>query len=276
MSSLVSPLSLAARLDDPSVAILDASLPPIGVQPPIDTRSRYLEQHIPGAVFFDIEELSDPTTTLPHMLPSPDAFSSAMSALGIGDNMSIVIYEQSGVFSAPRAWWMLRVFGAKNVSVLDGGLTAWITAGLPTQSGKVRRPPATFNANLNHDAVKNFTQIQQAIAHRAQILDARSAGRFSGSTPEPRPHLASGHMPGATNIPYSELVEDGRFKQPIALRDLFAAKIDIDQPVITTCGSGITAAVLALGLEIAGAKQVSLYDGSWTEYAQHSEAIIER
>jgi thiosulfate/3-mercaptopyruvate sulfurtransferase len=277
MSSLVSPSWLASRLGDRDLAVLDATLPPVGVYPPVDARSRYLAQHIPEAVFFDIDALSDHATPLPHMLPAPEAFSRSMSALGIGDSATIVIYEQVGVFSAPRAWWTLRVFGAKNVCILDGGLSAWLEAGLPTQSEEVHRPPATFNAILDQDAVKNFAQIQQAIAHHAQILDARSVGRFEGTAPEPRPGLSSGHMPGATSLPFTELAENGRLKPPGALRDLFAAKdIDIRQPVITTCGSGVTAAVLALGLELAGAKNVSLYDGSWSEYAQQPGAVIEK
>jgi thiosulfate/3-mercaptopyruvate sulfurtransferase len=191
--------------------------------------------------------------------------------------MAIVIYEQEGVFSAPRAWWMLKTFGAENVSLLDGGLRAWIEAGLPTESGDVSRAPAVFHAKLDQNAVKDFSQMQQMIAAHAQILDARSAGRFSGALPEPRPGISSGHMPGATSIPFTELAEGGRLKPAEELRRLFAAKgVDIEQPITTTCGSGVTAAVIALGLELAGAKQVSLYDGSWAEYAAHPEAVIEK
>jgi thiosulfate/3-mercaptopyruvate sulfurtransferase len=277
MNPLVTLSWLASRLHDPATVILDATLPPVGVTPPPDTRARYLASHIPGAVFFDIDEMSNHSTALPHMLPTPEDFSRRMSTLGVGDHMAIVLYEQEGVFSAPRAWWMLRTFGAQSVYLLDGGLRAWTEAGHPTQSGQVQRAPGSFHAKLDHDAVKSFTQIQQMIAAHAQILDARSAGRFSGSSPEPRPGISSGHMPGATSVPFPELVEEGRLKTREKLREIFAAKgIDTKQPITTTCGSGVTAAVIALGLEIAGAKHVSLYDGSWVEYAQHPEAVIEK
>ena len=277
MDPFVTTSWLAGRLDDPGVVILDATLPPVGVTPPVDTRARYLADHIPGAVFFDIEELSDRSNPLPHMLPASDAFSRSMSALGISDSMAIVIYEQEGVFSGPRAWWTLKTFGARNVYLLDGGLRAWIEAGLPTQSGSVHRNPAVFQATLDQNAVKDFSQMQQIIAAHGQVLDARSAGRFAGALPEPRPGITSGHMPGATSIPFTELVEEGRLKAVEELRHIFAAKgVDLQQPITTTCGSGVTAAVLALGLEVIGAKHVSLYDGSWAEYAAHPEAVIEK
>jgi thiosulfate/3-mercaptopyruvate sulfurtransferase len=277
MNPLVDPASLAARLQDPNTIILDATLPPVGVTPPIDTHARYLTRHIPGAIFFDIDQHSDHTTPLPHMLPTTETFAASMSSLGISDTATIVIYEQEGVFSAPRAWWMLRTFGAPNVHILNGGLNAWLAASLPTESGEVHRPAATFHATLNHEAVKDFAQIQQLIADHKQILDARSAARFTGAAPEPRPNLSSGHMPGATSVPFTELVEEGRLKSPESLRALFTAKhVDLNQPITTTCGSGVTAAVVALGLELAGAPNVTLYDGSWAEYAQHPEAIIEK
>jgi thiosulfate/3-mercaptopyruvate sulfurtransferase len=251
------------------------------VAPAVDTHARYLARHLPGAVFFDIEELSDHATTLPHMLPTPAAFASAMSALGIGDSMTIVVYEQEGVFSAPRARWMLRTFGAAHVYLLDGGLAAWLAAGLPTESGPVQRAPARFTATLDANSVRSYAQIQQAIAGGGQIggqiVDARSAGRFAGTAPEPRPGLSSGHMPGSTSLPFTELVSDGRLKDPNQLREIFREKkIDLERPITTSCGSGVTAAVIALGLEIAGAKQVGLYDGSWAEYAQQPGAVIEK
>jgi thiosulfate/3-mercaptopyruvate sulfurtransferase len=277
MNPLVAASWLASRLDDPSTVILDATLPPVGVTPPVDTRARYVAKHIPGAIFFDIDDLSDHSTSLPHMLPTPEAFSRSMSALGVGDEATIVAYEQEGVFSAPRAWWMLRTFGAQEVYVLDGGLQAWIDAGYPTHSGQVLRPPARFRATLDHNAVKDFSQIQRMIAEHAQILDARAAGRFMGTMPEPRSGILSGHMPGAISVPYRELVEDGRLKPAGKLRELFLSKgVDVEQPITTTCGSGVTAAVLALGLEIIGGKNISLYDGSWAEYAQRPEAVIEK
>jgi thiosulfate/3-mercaptopyruvate sulfurtransferase len=185
MNPLVTSAWLAGRLGDPNTKILDATLPLVGATPPIDTHARYLEQHIPGAVFFDIEKLSDHSTPLPHMLPKAEEFSRRMSELGVGDRIDIVVYEQGGVFSAPRAWWMLRTFGAQNVFLLDGGLPAWIEAGLPTEAGEVDSAPASFGAKLNSDAVRDFAQIEQLIAEHGQILDARSAGRFSGAAPEP-------------------------------------------------------------------------------------------
>jgi thiosulfate/3-mercaptopyruvate sulfurtransferase len=243
----------------------------------VDTRAHYLARHIPDAVFFDIEELSDRSSPLPHMLPPHEVFSRSLSALGIGDEMDIIIYEQEGVFSGPRAWWMLKTAGAQNVYLLDGGLRAWIEADLPTDSGDVHRAPARFHATLDQDAVKDFSQMQQMIGAHGQILDARSAGRFAGILPEPRPGISSGHMPGATSIPFTELVEEGRLKPVEELRRIFAAKgVDMKQPITTTCGSGVTAAVIALGLEVAGAKRVSLYDGSWAEYGAHPEAVIEK
>jgi thiosulfate/3-mercaptopyruvate sulfurtransferase len=277
MNPLVPPSWLAARLGDSRTVILDATLPPVGITPPVDTYARYLASHISGAIFFDIEALSDTSTPLPHMMPTAMAFSLDMSALGIDDRMAICIYEQEGVFSAPRAWWMLRTFGAREVYILDGGLRAWIEAGLPTCSGPVHRTPANFHATLDGDAVKDFPQMQQLIAQRGQILDARSAGRFTGAGPEPRPGISSGHMPGSTSVPFTELVEDGRLKPVEQLHKVFDARgVELKQPITTTCGSGVTAAVIALGLEIAGAERVSLYDGSWAEYAQHPEAVIEK
>lgn len=277
MNPLVAPSWLASRLQDPNTIVLDATLPPVGVTPPIDTRARYLEKHIPGAIFFDIEELSDHATPLPHMLPTPEDFSRSMSALGVGNNMTIVVYEQEGVFSAPRAWWMLRTFSAQHVYLLDGGLRAWSEAGLPIESGPVHHPATSFHAMLNREAVIDLPQLTDAIAKHQQILDARSAARFNGTAPEPRPGLSSGHMPGAINVPFTELAEDGRLKPADKLRELFLAKdVDLQQLITTTCGSGVTAAVIALGLELVGAQHVSLYDGSWAEYAQHPESIIEK
>jgi thiosulfate/3-mercaptopyruvate sulfurtransferase len=277
MNPLVPPSWLAGRLNDPRTVILDATLPPVGVTPPVDTHTRYLASHVPGAIFFDIEALSDTSTPLPHMMPTAEAFSRDMSAMGIEESMTICIYEQDGVFSAPRAWWMLRTFGASDIYILDGGLRAWIEAGLPTSSGPVHRTPAHFRTVLDRKAVKDFQQMQQLIAGHGQILDARSAARFTGAAPEPRPGISSGHMPGATSVPFTNLVKDGRLKSMEQLHEVFASRgVDLKNPITTTCGSGVTAAVVALGLEIAGADRVTLYDGSWAEYAQRPEAVIEK
>jgi thiosulfate/3-mercaptopyruvate sulfurtransferase len=277
MNPLVSPSWLASRLKDASIIVLDATLPPIGVTPTVNTHARYLENHIPGALFFDIDELSDHSTSLPHMLPTAEGFSHSMSALGVSDKSTIVVYEQQGVFSAPRAWWMLRTFGAPNVYLLDGGLSAWTDASLPTESGPVHRPPATFNATLHREAVADLAQLKDRLANHEQILDARSAARFNGTAPEPRPGVSAGHMPGATNIPFTELLEDGRLKPAQQLCEYFATKnVDLYQPITTTCGSGVTAAVIAFSLEVIGAKDVTLYDGSWSEYAQRPDSVIEK
>ncbi|MBS1800357.1 MAG: 3-mercaptopyruvate sulfurtransferase [Acidobacteria bacterium] len=277
MNPLVTVSWLAERLNDANVVVLDATLPPVGVTPVVDTYGRYVERHIPGAVFFDIDELSDHATALPHMLQGDEEFSRNMSRLGVGDGTTIVVYEQEGVFSAPRARWMLKAYGAKEVYLLDGGLKAWEEAGQPVESGEVKRAASRFTAKLDRAMVKDFAEVQQTIAGHGQVLDARSAGRFAGTAPEPRAGLSSGHMPGATSVPFTELVSDGRLKPSGELKHIFTAKgVRLDEPVTTTCGSGVTAAVVALGLEIAGAQKVRLYDGSWAEYAQRPEAVIEK
>ena len=277
MDPLVSPSWLAARLGEANVVVVDATLPPAGVFPGVDTQARYLDAHLPGAVFFDIEALSDHSTPLPHMLPSPGVFAESMAALGVGSDMTIVVYEQEGVFSAPRAWWMLRTMGAQDVYVLDGGRKAWTDAGYDVESGPVIRERASFQAEFNAGAVRDFEQLQALLGAHGQVLDARSAGRFTGSAPEPRAGLSSGHMPGAVNIPFTELVSNGRLKSPEETKEVFVAHgVDLAQPITTSCGSGVTAAVLALGLARCGAQNVSLYDGSWAEYAARPNAEIER
>ncbi len=278
MPPLVTPAWVSDRLGTPELILLDATLPPVGVTPAVDTHARYLATHLPGALFFDIEALSDRSSSLPHTLPSPERFAQNMSALGVHDGATIVVYEQGDVFSAPRARWTLQIFGASRVSLLDGGLQAWIAAGLPTEAGPVYRAPAVFHAKLGKDAVRDFGHIQQLLGGRAtpQILDARSSGRFDGTAPEPRAGLRSGHMPRANNIPYTQLIDGPRMKPAEELRAVFAQKdVDLYAPITTTCGSGVTAAVIALGLEICGAHEVSLYDGSWAEYAQQPGAVIE-
>lgn len=275
MHPLVDPAFVAGRLREPGFVVLDASLPPVGVAQPPDPRSRFLQRHIPGAVFFDIEELSDSRSGLPHTLPQPEEFAREMARLGVGSNMTLAVYEQEGVFSAPRAWWTLRAFGVREVYVLDGGLRAWEAAGLPIESGYGQRPAAYFRAAPDPNAVRTLPQVKASLEAGEQVLDARSAGRFAGTAPEPRPGLRSGHMPGATNLPFTELCVEGRLRSAEELRAIFAAKgVALDRPITTTCGSGVTAAVVALALEIAGARKVSLYDGSWAEYAAEPGAAI--
>lgn len=275
MSILVEPSWLAQHLRDTNLVILDATLPPVGATPPVDTRARYQAAHIPSAIFFDINELSDHSTPLPHMLPSPTEFAQKMSALSISDTATIVVYEQAGVYSAPRAWWMLKTMGATDVHLLNSDLAAWMAAGHPTESSEAPRNAATFHAHFKAADVVSYNELQQKLTAGAQIIDARSAGRFTGSAPEPRAGLSSGHMPGATNVPFTDLTTNGKLKLPDEIRAEFASKgIDIQKSITTTCGSGVTAAVLAVGLELAGAKSVSLYDGSWAEYASRPESKI--
>lgn len=257
-----------------SVVLLDATLPPVGVVPVVDTHARYREKHLPGAVFFDIEALSETETSLPHMLPSAERFGREMSTLGVPSSgpehggKTLVVYEQTGVFSAPRAWWMLRVMGAEDVRMLQGGLAAWDAAGLHLETGNVSLPAAEFHAVQDRGAIAGLADLMLALHRGEQVVDARSAARFRGEAPEPRAGLQSGHMPGAVNVPFTELVRDGRMKPVEEIAEVYRSRgVDVDRPVMTTCGSGVTAAVLALGLKLCGAKQVRLYDGSWAEYA---------
>ncbi|RRA48518.1 3-mercaptopyruvate sulfurtransferase [Acidipila sp. EB88] len=281
MDPLVSPSWLFERLGSARLNILDATLAPPGSAPGIPPYEQYLSAHIPGAHFFDIDRLSDNTTPLPHMLPSAERFARDMQQLGVSEDALIVVYEQGDVFSAPRAWWMLRSLGAKRVYILDGGLPGWQQAALPVETGPVPTTAASFHAAPDPEAVSSIHRIKLVLSeeaqHRTQILDARSRARFAGTAPEPRPGIASGHMPGSLNVPYTELIRDGRMKPSTELTTLFRQwGVDLERPVITTCGSGVTAAVIALALAICGATQVSLYDGSWAEYARDPEAVIER
>ena len=276
MDDVVSSKWLAAHLADSNLVILDATLPAVGVNPAPDVVAAYLACHVPGAVFFDIEALSDHSTRLPHMLPSTAQFAGSMAALGVSDNSQIVVYEQNSVFSAPRAWWMLRTLGAQRVSILDGGLQGWIDSGHPTEAGLEVREAAHFTAKVDEAALTNLAGIRSMISEHGQVVDARSPVRFNGTAPEPRPGLPSGHMPGAINLPFTELIHEGRLLAPDQLRvELKSRGIVLDRPIATTCGSGITAAVLYLALKLAGAQDVSLYDGSWAEYASQPDALIE-
>lgn len=277
MKILVDMAWLAERLGREDLVVLDATLPPVGVKPPVDVRGRYMQEHVPGAVFFDIDELSDHATGLPHMLPSPEEFAASMGRMGVGSGAIIVVYEQAGVFSAPRARWMLRTMGAETVYLLDGDLQAWKAAGYPVEAGSVSRPEARFIARFDPSAVVGYDGLRKRLEEGEQVVDARSAGRFSGEVPEPRPGLQSGHMPGATNVPFTELTRGGRMKAAEEIRTEYERRgLDLSQPVTTSCGSGVTAAVLALGLEMAGAETVYLYDGSWAEYASRAESVVEK
>jgi thiosulfate/3-mercaptopyruvate sulfurtransferase len=257
---------LSENRNKPNVVIVDGStyLPTHGR----DARAEYLAGHIPGAVFFDINAVADHSTDLPHMMPGPAQFAEAVGALGIADTDTIVVYDGLGLFSAPRVWWTFRTFGATNVFILDGGMPAWKAEGRPTEAGEVKHERRKFNAEMKTDAVANADDVQMAInTGSSQIVDARSPGRFAGTEPEPRKGLRSGHMPGARNVPFTDIVENGRLASREKIAAAFAkAGVDTDKPVITSCGSGVTAVVLALGLDALGAKPARIYDGSWTEW----------
>jgi thiosulfate/3-mercaptopyruvate sulfurtransferase len=267
MDLLVSTEWLAGELGKSDLRVVDATLflPDHGR----DARGEFEAAHIPGAVFMDLDEIVDPSSGLPHMLPSQEKFASRMQSLGLGDGSRIVVYDNSPLKSSARAWWMLGVFGAHEVAVLDGGMAKWQAEGRPLESGKPVVRHRHFTAWADRANVRDLGQMLDNLKTKAeQVLDARPAGRFAGTDPEPRQGLRGGHMPGARNLPHSTLFnEDGTWKQGDTLRRAYeAAGIDLSKPVVTTCGSGVTASVLSFGLQLLGKKDVALYDGSWAEW----------
>jgi thiosulfate/3-mercaptopyruvate sulfurtransferase len=268
---------LERELEAPDFVIIDATwyMPDEGK----NAREEYLAEHIPGAIFFDIDEIADTNAGVPHMLPSPEKFSSRMRKMGIGDGQRIVVYDRHGMFSAPRVWWMFRVMGAEDVSVLNGGLPKWKAEGRPLMMGEpTPRTPRHFTSRRNLDLVRDVDDMKALVQDgSAVIVDARSPERFSGKAPEPREGLRSGHMPGAHNVPYGQVLNgDGTLKPAAELEAIFEkAGIDHHKPVVTSCGSGITACVLALALAETGHIRTSVYDGSWAEWGADDSLPIE-
>jgi thiosulfate/3-mercaptopyruvate sulfurtransferase len=276
LPTVVSTAWLAENLGAPDLRVVDGSwhMP----QAKRDPGREYDEAHIPGAVFFDVDGIADHSTDLPHMLPPAEVFARAVGGLGIGEGDRVVVYDSRGVVSAARVWWTFRVFGHDKVAVLDGGLPKWCAEGRPVERGPVTPAARRFIPRFRAELVRDVAQMKANVTARAeQVLDARSRGRFSGTEPEPRAGLRGGHIPGSLNLPYDGLYEkDGTLCPAPALRDALARSgLDLAKPIVTTCGSGITASVLALALHQVGRPDVAVYDGSWTEWASRSDTPVE-
>ena len=261
-----------------SVRVLDGSwhLPTMARDP----AAEFLEAHIPGAAFFDIDAICDSDSSLPHMLPSPEHFARSVSALGVGNDSHVVVYDTVGLYSAARVWWMFHVFGHECVSVLAGGLPRWQAEGRPVESGEPEIAPGSFHAAARNDAlVRSFDQVRATLGtDHAQIVDARAAARFTGEDPGPRPDLPRGHIPGSRNVPFDAVLDDddAALAEAAAIRRAFEdAGVDPARPVIATCGSGITACTLTLALAAIGAEEVAVYDGSWSDWGRRADAPVE-
>lgn len=278
MHDLVSTEWLAEALGAPDLMIFDATkyLP----NEPFDGMTKYREAHIPGARFFDIDVVADPDTNLPHMAPTAGRFARLMGDMGISNATRVIFYDQKGLQSSARGWWLMKLFGHEKAAVLDGGLPKWLAEGRATESGDAKpAAPSSYTPDFRADLVKGIGDVKRIIAQgNALILDARAKGRFDGTAPEPRPGLPSGHMPGAKSVPFNELLNaDFTMKDAAALRARFAAAgADGSKPVVTSCGTGVTACILALGMKQAGLGDAAIYDGSWTEWAGRPETQKEK
>jgi thiosulfate/3-mercaptopyruvate sulfurtransferase len=278
MHDLVSSEWLAGALGAPDVMVFDATkyLP----NEPFDGLTKYREAHIPGARFFDIDVVADPDTTLPHMAPTAGRFARLMGEMGISNTTRVIFYDQKGLQSSARGWWLMKLFGHEKTAVLDGGLPKWLAEARATESGDAKQAaPTSYTPDFRADLVKGIGDVKRIIADgSALILDARAKGRFDGTAPEPRPGLPSGHMPGAKSVPFNELLNaDFTMKDAAALRARFAAAgADGATPIVTSCGTGVTACILALGLKQAGLGDAAIYDGSWTEWAARPETQKEK
>jgi thiosulfate/3-mercaptopyruvate sulfurtransferase len=271
---LVSTDWLAEHARDPGLVIVDGSW-----YLPAENRDgfeEYLAAHIPGAVFFDIDEIADHSRGLPHMLPPSHVFELHMARLGIANGDKIVVYDGAGLFSAPRVWWSFRVFGVENVFILDGGFPKWRAEKKPVEAGMVAREPTHFTAEMNEAMVADVERVKKTLVDRsAQVVDSRPAERFRGEAPEPRPGVRQGHMPGSLNLPSGKLVENGALASPQKIAAAVSeAGIDPSKPVITSCGSGVSAAILWLALDSIGKEPQALYDGSWTEWGGNEELPV--
>jgi thiosulfate/3-mercaptopyruvate sulfurtransferase len=268
---------LAAHLDDPHVRVVDSSFKLPGITP--TAREDYDRGHIPGTVFFDIDDIAEPGTSLPHMIPSPELFARKMERLGIGDDDRVIVYDSAGLSSAGRAWWMLRLFGHRNVALLDGGLPQWKAAGRPLETAVPNPPLRRFTARFDPALVRDKQALLGNLAtRREQVVDARAAGRFAGIAEETRPGLRRGHIPDSRNLPYDRVTDPQthRLRDAEALSGLFRdAGVALDRPIVTSCGSGVTACALAFALHLIGHSGAAVYDGSWSEWGLPGDTPVE-